>query len=118
MGFGEYLIKLRNSRGYSQRQLAFKAELSNTEISRLENNERDPSLQTIKKLSKALGILDEDLMRAAGYLDNTNQQNIDDSIEKQFPRISRVLRRNGKRITPEDEKLIAKIIEAAVEDKD
>ena len=119
--FSKLLRELRNNRGYSVNQLAEKTGVSAAHISRIENELRSaPSPKTIEKLSKVLGNYDN-LMSAAGYIDNINNtkpQSGDDSLEIQFPRISRVLRRNGKKITPEDEKLIAKIIEAAVEDKD
>lgn len=39
-----------------------------------------------------------------------------DDVDNQFPNIMKILRRDGKKITPEREKLIAKIIQSAVEE--
>lgn len=55
--FGEKLKKLRESRGYGVNQLSLKAGVSSSQISRFEKGERkDPTLETVKKLSKALGV--------------------------------------------------------------
>jgi len=68
MSFGKHLKRLRESIGLSQRQLALKAGISNTEIWRLEKGERKPSLQTLNKLSLALNVPLHDLLAEAGYI--------------------------------------------------
>lgn len=45
------LIKLRESRGLSNSELADKLELSPSTITRLENGERNASIKTLKKLA-------------------------------------------------------------------
>ncbi|OQO68398.1 transcriptional regulator [Enterococcus villorum] len=57
MEFGEKLKKLRTFRGYGVNQLALKSGVSASQISRFEKGERkDPTLETLKKLSLALGV--------------------------------------------------------------
>lgn len=46
------LIKLRESRGLSNSELAEKLELSPATITRLENGERNASIKTLKKLAR------------------------------------------------------------------
>lgn len=57
MSFGKKLKALRESKGLGVNQLALKAGVNASSISRLEKGERkDPTLETVKKLSKALGV--------------------------------------------------------------
>jgi transcriptional regulator with XRE-family HTH domain len=52
--FGVVLRKLRVSRGLTQEQLGFEANLRRTFISSLELGEKQPSLETIHKIADAL----------------------------------------------------------------
>lgn len=54
--FGERLRALRNKKGYSQEELAFKAKLDRTYVGGIERGERNPSLKNIEILAKALGV--------------------------------------------------------------
>jgi len=73
MEIGEYIKKLREKRGYTQRQLSYLSKISNTEISRIESGKRkNPSPEILKKLAPHLGVPYEDLMRAANYLKPSN----------------------------------------------
>lgn len=57
MEFGEKLKELRLSKGLGVNQLALKSGVSASQISRFENGERkDPTFETVKKLSQALGV--------------------------------------------------------------
>ncbi|PJI10209.1 MULTISPECIES: helix-turn-helix domain-containing protein [Clostridium] len=68
--FGEYIKRIRIIRGYSQRTLADIAGLSNTTISRIENNSIESSdSSTIVKLANGLNIAKEQLLIYSGYLD-------------------------------------------------
>jgi len=72
--FGSYIKELRNKRGYSVNELAQKANVSGAHISRLERGLRPPpSPEFIKKLAKALGTDPKELMKVAGYIENTNE---------------------------------------------
>jgi transcriptional regulator with XRE-family HTH domain len=50
------LKALRTQRGLSQEALAEKAGLSRTYVARLETARQDPTLSTLEKLAKALGV--------------------------------------------------------------
>ncbi len=54
--FGKTLKKLRIQRGFSQLELATLARLDRTFISLLERGERQPTLQTLFAVSKALSV--------------------------------------------------------------
>jgi transcriptional regulator with XRE-family HTH domain len=56
VAFGSTLRRLRLAQGLTQEQLGFEASLRRTYISSLELGEKDPSLQTIYKLSLALNL--------------------------------------------------------------
>lgn len=57
------LAVLRLRRGWSQRTLAEAAGMKQPHIARLESGQNDPSLGTMRRLAKALGISLEDLVR-------------------------------------------------------
>lgn len=70
---GEVLKTMRNENGWSQRQLAMKSGVSNTEISRIEEGSRkQPSLTVIKKIAAAFGPRENELMQA--YLSDPTAQ--------------------------------------------
>jgi transcriptional regulator with XRE-family HTH domain len=48
--------ELRQRRGLTQEQLADKAGISRGYLARLETSRHDPSLSTLEKLAKALGV--------------------------------------------------------------
>jgi transcriptional regulator with XRE-family HTH domain len=50
------LRKLRKGRGMSQRELAERAGISREYLTRLEAAQQDPTLGTLEKLAKALGV--------------------------------------------------------------
>lgn len=49
-------MELRNTSGWTQRQLSEKAGISVQHVNNLENGHREPCLGTMAKLSKALGV--------------------------------------------------------------
>ncbi|MDD3926934.1 MAG: XRE family transcriptional regulator [bacterium] len=66
---GELIKIKRESKGMSQRQLALYAEISNTEVSRIESGIRaNPSALVLKRIAKVLNISIEEIFRTAGYL--------------------------------------------------
>ncbi|MFC7678292.1 helix-turn-helix domain-containing protein [Paenibacillus sp. GCM10028914] len=68
--FGSYLKQLREERGWSMNQLAHAAEISGSQISRIENGLRGvPKPQTLRKIADALDGSYEELMKQAGYLE-------------------------------------------------
>jgi len=50
------LRQFRNERGLSQRSLAEKAGISREYLARLEAGRQDPTLSTLEKLARALGV--------------------------------------------------------------
>ncbi len=54
--FGAHLFQLRDRAGMTQSKLAEVTNLSVDLISRIERGERAPSLESIEKISKALGV--------------------------------------------------------------
>ena len=64
--FGKRLRALREAAKLNQGQLAAKAGLSRTYLNQLEAGKRDPSLSTLTRLAKALGVKVEALLSAEG----------------------------------------------------
>jgi len=54
--FGEAIQKIRESRDISQAELAGMMRMHRNTVALLESGKRNPSLQTIQKLAKALGV--------------------------------------------------------------
>ena len=72
MSFGSYIKNLREQNDLSQRELAERSGVSNAEISRLETGGRKkPSPMVLKSLAPYLGVSYEELMRQAGYFEET-----------------------------------------------
>jgi transcriptional regulator with XRE-family HTH domain len=77
MEFKDYLKKLRKDNGLSIRQLALYSEVSHAYLSQIENGLRgNPSPDVLKKLYKPLKVPYEELMRAAGHIENSNDVNV------------------------------------------
>ena len=53
---GRNVAALRKEAGYSQEELAFRADVHRTEVSLIERGKRDPRLGTLVKLSRALDV--------------------------------------------------------------
>ncbi len=72
--FADILKEFRLKNDWSQRKLAQKSGVSNTEISRIEKGERTkPSLDVIKKLSQAFGITVDELLSLAGITEQKEE---------------------------------------------
>ncbi len=56
MNVGQAIKLCRTRRGFSQADLAQKAECSVSYLSMLENNKRDPTLSTMNKIAQALHV--------------------------------------------------------------
>jgi transcriptional regulator with XRE-family HTH domain len=53
---GRNLAALRKKAGFSQEELAFRADVHRTEVSLIERGKRDPRLGTLVKLARALEV--------------------------------------------------------------
>ena len=64
--FGRKLKALRERRGVSQAELADRAGLSREYVNKLEAGKYDPTLGTLGRLAKALGVTERELLYARG----------------------------------------------------
>lgn len=63
--FGQKLKRLREDRGLSLRELAHQADSSSQNIHKIEKGKRNPSLTTICRLARALGVQPGDLLASS-----------------------------------------------------
>ena len=69
--FGAYLKRLRESRDLKLNELARLSDVSNAHISRIERGVRPaPSPEILLKFASALNVSQEEMLRAAGYLES------------------------------------------------
>lgn len=61
IAFGKRVAELRKNAGYSQEQFAFKCKVDRTYMGTIERGEKSPTLNTIVKISNALGITKSEL---------------------------------------------------------
>ena len=53
--FGELVRRLRQEKGYSQEEFSFRVGLHQTYVSSVERGERNGTIQTARRIEKALG---------------------------------------------------------------
>lgn len=97
MSIGEFLKKKRIEKFMKIKQLAEISSISDGQISRLENDEQKPGLETIINLSNALGFTLDEFLQETGYKErsfniekekinetniNINQNRLEELIEK------------------------------------
>lgn len=63
--FGEVLRRYRSDRGISQEELAYRADVDRTFVSRLERGIRQPTITTLIGLGLALGVSAAELVEEA-----------------------------------------------------
>jgi transcriptional regulator with XRE-family HTH domain len=90
MGKHEHLAKrireLRQTLGWTQQDLALESGLSRSYISRLEMGDIAlPSSERLRALSTSLGTTPDDLLQAAGFIDNP-------SVDSDLPEVKTYLR--------------------------
>ena len=56
MEIGERIKKIREARGLSQKEVANKIKMDQSQYSKLEKDKTDPSVSTLTKVAKALGV--------------------------------------------------------------
>lgn len=72
---GEYVRRLRKSRGWTQEQLAERANVDQTFVSQVETNKTRPSFEYMKRLADGLAVPVDELLGAAGLLDEPRESN-------------------------------------------
>lgn len=81
---GEFVKERREAKGWSKRRLATEANISHTEVHRIEIGERlGPSVPVLNALAEALGVSKEEMLQVAGYIDEDNESV--PLIERVFP---------------------------------
>jgi len=96
---GTYIQAKRKEKGYSIRKLAELAEISHTEVKRIEDGMRkQTSPQVLRSIATALNCPYEDLMAAAGYIDEpaadadatavAGIQNADDLSQEEIDKVN------------------------------
>lgn len=60
--FGQRMQKVRKEKGITQEELASKLSMHRTYIGLVERGERNPTIRTLYKIAKALGIKSSDLL--------------------------------------------------------
>lgn len=63
VAFGDVIREFRKERGYSQEELADRAELHRTYIGMIERGEKNVTLESISKLAKALNVTIPQLLK-------------------------------------------------------
>lgn len=86
---GEFLRGKRKEKGYSMQRLSQLSGISTSEISRIETGVRPTStIQTLEKLTTALGVTLDELLREAGYVSDSDpaMRLVEEEISK-FPNL-------------------------------
>lgn len=78
--FGKKVRSLRQGKGMSQEELAFKAGLSPAHLGQIERAQKKPTLETIGRLADALGVVVVDLFAFDAPVQAENRNN--ETIEK------------------------------------
>jgi transcriptional regulator with XRE-family HTH domain len=60
--FGSTVRELRKLKGLSQEKLAFEVGMDLTSINEIENGRRNPTLRTIIRIARALGVKPDELL--------------------------------------------------------
>lgn len=112
--FKDRIRKLREEKGLTQEELAKILGISRATLASWETGRREPDFETTSKIAEFFGVsIDYLLGRTNNPAPNGSGK---PSLEEEFSEIANVLRRSGKKLTPEDKKRIARIIKAAIED--
>ncbi|BCG57453.1 helix-turn-helix domain-containing protein [Paenibacillus sp. URB8-2] len=117
--FGNYLRALREERDLSINQLALYSGVSNAQISRIENGLRKPPKpETLRKLAQALKIDYDELMAAAGHVNEDAQPAPEWATTKDKRDFKKMLEEDapvmfdGVPISDEDKEKIKRVMEA------
>jgi len=76
MNTGEHIKRIRLAKGLSQKEVTMTAKIDKSQYSRIENGKTDPSVSTVDKIAKALGVSLSELFA------NTNEMEDIHSVDK------------------------------------
>src|SRR5215210_3853295 len=109
---GGVLVRLRDERGLSQKEVAHLAEISNSTLSRLESGDRGVSREVLDRICDVLD-LDRherlDILTAAGFLEQDTAQLLADDDVAQLARLL-----HADAIEPDDALLLRQYIRLAL----
>ncbi len=109
---GRLLVRLRDERGLSQKEVAHLAEISNSTLSRLESGDRGVSREVLDRICAVLQLdrhEELDLLTAAGFLNQDAAQILADD---EVAQIARLL--HAPTVSPEDAKLLRQYVRLAL----
>lgn len=114
---GKLIKELRLKAGYSSlSELAEDCGINKSTLSRIEAGLNKPTPETLNALAPYLNVEPQQLLTAAGYIPDKTQE-VNRRLETNWPETVKILRRSTKKASPGHDKLIARIIKAALEDK-
>lgn len=89
---GEFIKKVREDKNLTQEEVADRADLARSYISKLEDNKfKSPSAKVLMKLAKGLEVSHDSIFQAAGYfpeVDNKNLPPLDVYLRTRYPKLS------------------------------
>ncbi len=109
---GRLLVRLRDERGLSQKEVAQLAEISNSTLSRLESGDRGASREVLDRICTVLELdrhEELDLLTAAGFLNQDAAQLLADDDLAQLARLL-----HSEAIEPDDALLLRQYIRLAL----
>jgi transcriptional regulator with XRE-family HTH domain len=111
--FGDHLRGLRKQAGLSQRELAQRAEIDFTYLSKIENSRVDPpGEETLRKLARGVGADAEDLLARARKM----PRNLKHLVEQGSPEKAMLLRRIAQ--TPMSPERVQRMLRLLDEERD
>lgn len=98
---GEFIRLSRDALAWSQRDLAYKADVDQATVNRIENGEvENPRPTNLRRIAQALGVQPEDLFGLAGYVESD-----------ELPPLPVYLRtKYGRQLSPTDQRALARWI--------
>ena len=88
MNLGDNIRKIREAKNLTQKQVALSCKMDPGQYSRIEHNKTDPTLSTLVKIAKALGITLAELFSADDLLKDVNS--IDKSLMEKISLIEQL----------------------------
>lgn len=72
MNIGDNIKRIRTAKNLSQKEVTINAKLDTAQYSRIENGKTDPSVNTLERIAKAIGISLSDLFSSTEELKEIN----------------------------------------------
>lgn len=88
MNFGENVRKVREAKGLTQKEVAISCKMDPAQYSRIEHNKTDPTLSTVSKIAKAIGVSVAELFSADELFKEVNS--VDKSLMEKMALIDQL----------------------------